>query len=269
MRTRAHLTISSYKQSCRSGFTLIEALVVLGVAALLAAIALPSLSGMRGRARAAVTLSNIRQMGQGVSVYAASARDLPPAFAEPAWPPGGAWRFEFGDAGGWWFDHSDLYSLEITALLGSTRVARAAGHAEAPAPVSHRGQTASLSDFTLSRTLYASPRFFNWETHRGPEQFGRQALASIAFPADKGLLLCLQYWDAPRYAGKVCCGYEAPLPVCFADLSASEQPPVSMRAGIYNPYVRAYIAPGQDPRLVRGVPVLDTVDGTQGHDRPR
>lgn len=206
-------------------------------------------------------------MGQGVFLYAADAKDHPPAFAPPSWPPGPPWQFEFGPGGGWWFDHSEYYSLEVTRLLGSTRVAFSSGHRELPEPVMHRGQPASLSDFSLARALYASSKFFNWDTRTGHEQFALQTLASTAFPSDKGLLLGTRYWDDPRFGGSPCCAFDAPLPVCFVDLSAASLSPVRMPPGVHNNYTRVYVSGGQDPRRVAGTPVLDTTDGLLGRDR--
>jgi general secretion pathway protein G len=56
-------------QHRRSGFTLVEILVVLAIIAVLAAILLPVLSSAREKGRAAVCQSNLKQIGLGITMY--------------------------------------------------------------------------------------------------------------------------------------------------------------------------------------------------------
>ncbi len=51
------------------GFTLIETLVVLGIIGLLVALSVPVLTRVQGHARAAVCLSNVRQLGIALNAY--------------------------------------------------------------------------------------------------------------------------------------------------------------------------------------------------------
>jgi prepilin-type N-terminal cleavage/methylation domain-containing protein/prepilin-type processing-associated H-X9-DG protein len=56
--------------STRRGFTLVELLVVIGIIAALVAMLLPALRRVREQARATVCMSNLRQLGTGLSLYA-------------------------------------------------------------------------------------------------------------------------------------------------------------------------------------------------------
>lgn len=66
----------------RPGFTLIELLVVMAIIAILAAILFPVLASAREAARAAVCLSNQRQIGQALMQYC---QDYDGYLPDPAW----------------------------------------------------------------------------------------------------------------------------------------------------------------------------------------
>ena len=62
----------------RPGFTLIELLVVISIIALLIGILLPALGAARGTARGVASLSNLRQIGIGLTAYTADRKDYFP-----------------------------------------------------------------------------------------------------------------------------------------------------------------------------------------------
>ena len=62
----------------RGGFTLVELLVVIGIVAVLISLLLPGLVQARERAKRVVCLSNLRQLGTAVRMYANDSRDQVP-----------------------------------------------------------------------------------------------------------------------------------------------------------------------------------------------
>ncbi len=59
-----------HHRTCRRGFTLIELLVVIAIIAILAAILFPVFAQARAKARQTGCLSNMKQLGMGVQMYA-------------------------------------------------------------------------------------------------------------------------------------------------------------------------------------------------------
>jgi len=66
------------------GFSLIELLVVIGIIAILAAMIFPVFSRARGKARETQCLSNLKQLGAAIEMYAADYDDLYPFAKDPA-----------------------------------------------------------------------------------------------------------------------------------------------------------------------------------------
>lgn len=78
----------AYTVSLRSGrrraFSLVELLVVLAIVSLLASLLFPVFMTVRGKARQTVCLSNLRQIGLGISMYAQDYDGLYPFALDPS-----------------------------------------------------------------------------------------------------------------------------------------------------------------------------------------
>ena len=82
----------SRPRSCRSGFTLIELLVVIAIIAILAAILFPVFAQAREAGRKASCLSNMKQIGMGLLMYAGDYDEtLPWAASNTTTPDNFAW----------------------------------------------------------------------------------------------------------------------------------------------------------------------------------
>src|ERR1051326_640189 len=77
------------RQRCRSGFTLIELLVVIAIIAILAAILFPVFAQAREKARQTMCVSNMKQIGLGVMMYAQDYDEKMPYNYEYLWDANG------------------------------------------------------------------------------------------------------------------------------------------------------------------------------------
>jgi len=107
----SHLTSHAFRFTSHvsrfSGFTLIELLVVVAIIAILAAMLLPALSQARERARMAVCLSNLKQIGTALLMYVNDNNEWMPV----------TYAYDQGS----WYDVIDRKYLGVTVYGGTSK----------------------------------------------------------------------------------------------------------------------------------------------------
>jgi len=130
------------RSRARDGFTLIELLVVIAIIAILAAILFPVFAQAKAAAKTSGTVSNVKQLGTAVHIYANDYDDMTP----------GAFMCGNGDpdiwcGSGWWSSDSSVFVTWTTTIW----------------PYMKNGEiTMDTSQRAPVATTAPSPGSFNW-----------------------------------------------------------------------------------------------------------
>ncbi len=258
--------VGMWKRKCSPpdrAFTISELLMVIGVLAILIAIVLPSLSKARAGSREVVSLSNCRQIGIALQLYANQYSGGPPLMFRPVearYPPDFQTVTVNGvEIRGNWFDLEARYSI----LLGEFA---AQGIFFAPGRPVVPGDRAPIPDYFLSKCLYASPEYWNRWTQAGATQWSPQRYDQVIFPSDKGLVYQSQAYGLPGQPAKQQTqGFDGvSASVLWADGSSTNQVLASLHPG--EPNFFDHYRPDQT-FLGQGWPIAATLSGIQGRDR--
>ncbi|QDT15844.1 DUF1559 domain-containing protein [Alienimonas californiensis] len=126
----------------RSGFTLIEVLVVIAIIAILVSLLLPAVQQARAAARRAQCQNNLKQIGLGLHNYESVARVLPPSFVVDA---------ESSRTGGQWSVH-----VRLLPFLDQANVENLVDFTQ-----EYGGDSASLEIRTFRVPTYLCPEEIN------------------------------------------------------------------------------------------------------------
>jgi prepilin-type N-terminal cleavage/methylation domain-containing protein len=252
-RTRAaRERIAASGAAHSTGFTLVEMILSITLIAILSALVIPSLSGVRRAARRVADHADLRTHATIMSAYTNDYRDVFPFTTDPdatytvrRHPTGYTIEIVyFGGSNSWHWPLLDGYYAED--LRGSTFAANG------------DDDDYPFTSYWYAASFLARPEFWNEETRTGPNQWRSNAQGDVAFPSAKGILFNqLSMFPDPDEA----IDNLRRVDVAFVD--------GSVRAVAWDalspPYFRGE-GNWQGSWFGSGLRVMHTIDGTRGRD---
>jgi hypothetical protein len=233
-------------------FTLIEVLVILAIVAVLLALSIGALAGIRESARSTAALAQIRQHGVALQSYSGDYAGFYPYFTEPS--PTEHTRLMCGDdeVRAMYF-HARFYWYCLIARL---QYENNASHPSFRPP----GFRYAAMPYNYSMSFLAEPAYWSEWTRIGPVQWRGISADRVVYPTMKGVLVS---W-ANAYVDEGWLDFRKPdlrLEVAFCDGSGARTRQAEFRRPIPDgdgPFG------GGSARL--GRPVVHTRDGVRGRD---
>lgn len=261
--------VKTRKIYSREAFSLPELAVVIGLIGVLIGLFIPTIGVSMGRAATVVSMSNARQIGLSMSVYADEFSGSLPVLYRPELgfedeDPPFIYETPWGGIPGFWFAQASYYQLAMADPLPAD-VVLAPQHPPTATSYQHLFQPS----YVLSHTFFAEPRYWNRHTQEGASQWSPQRLDAVRFPSDKGMLVQMARYDLRSQSGgasMACCSPGLPATtVLWSDLSAEMLVVGDLRDGEPNYYYHG--GQGYGSLSESGLPILSTKDGVLGRDR--
>ncbi len=254
------------------GFTIIEMMVCLTVLALFMAILVPTLSGLRERARSSKSLSHLRQHGVAMTGYTSDFKGYLPAIGTPQDPSmtlsatGERIDVPIFLIGAAYWNYPLLEAGYYPGKGPNDEVFFDAGKHARIAESIRLGSPAGANSFMQSCSTLAQPEYWNPLTRTGSQQWGATRLADVTLPSRKAMLLNITpfYDRVPSPEGVWPTQWPPSLRFVWllAD-GASESTIIDdVRPGMFT-------GDGPPPVLHPAdmMPGLHTFDGIRGHDK--